>query len=872
MLKKIIIALLVLIVLVIAGVAAVPTLFKDEINAKIKEQINLKVKADVDYSSYDLSIVRNFPDLFFTLNDLTVVGRNDFEGDTLADIEQLGIGLELMKFIRGEELLINSVYLYHPKVIAYQLLTENGDTLTNYDILPSTEEVAESDLIDITARDIQIEEGNIYFKDFISGTELIAKNLNLDAAIEYIDDLAELQAKTTISSLSFSDGKISYLNEVKLNAWIDLSADLTKDSFTLKDNQIALNALSISADGSVVLKDEETTQLDLSFSAEKSSFKELLSLIPPSYLKDYEDLEASGNFTLNGSAKGDLTAKRNPAFDLKLSIENGSVHYPDLPSSIEKIYLDVNLKNNSSQLEQMSVSIPKANFEVAGEPVEMSLYAQNALGDPKVDLKLKGNIDLSKVPDYYPLEGVRSIAGRMNANVSFKGLLSDVENENYENVDFAGDLKVDNFKYDSEDLPMPLEVENLAVEFTPKYAKLTAKQARIGESDFNIEGNVENLINYVLADGTAKGNLYIVSNSINLDQLMGDENQESSETSTATKVPSNFDFTTSLKANNVYYDGLEMNNVDGGVQIRNETLVLDKLSANLLGGSAKINGSYSTKDTGKPALTFAYDIEKFDIKQTFEYFNAVKAIAPMAKYLTGNFSTDMSLNSFLNNDLSLDLAALNGLGEVRIPYATFNDLPIFQKVSEAIKLPAFDKPSLNNAWTVLKFEDGKVNVEPFQIKMKDIVMDVQGSNGFDQTIDYTMKLSVPSDKFGGAASLANDFLSKQKIPIFNLAVPQQLTFHLNVGGMLDNPTVSIIKVTADQADKGIKDQIKDNVKDQLDNAKEQAKEEVEKVKEEIKGNFIGSKDKVKEDAKNEIDKAKEDLKENVKDKLKGFAW
>ena len=872
MLKKIIIALLVLIVLVIAGVAAVPTLFKDEINAKIKEQINLKVKADVDYSSYDLSIVRNFPDLFFTLNDLTVVGRNDFEGDTLADIEQLGIGLELMKFIRGEELLINSVYLYHPKVIAYQLLTENGDTLTNYDILPSTEEVAESDLIDITARDIQIEEGNIYFKDFISGTELIAKNLNSDAAIEYIDDLAELQAKTTISSLSFSDGKISYLNEVKLNAWIDLSADLTKDSFTLKDNQIALNALSISADGSVVLKDEETTQLDLSFSAEKSSFKELLSLIPPSYLKDYEDLEASGNFTLNGSAKGDLTAKRNPAFDLKLSIENGSVHYPDLPSSIEKIYLDVNLKNNSSQLEQMSVSIPKANFEVAGEPVEMSLYAQNALGDPKVDLKLKGNIDLSKVPDYYPLEGVRSIAGRMNANVSFKGLLSDVENEYYENVDFAGDLKVDNFKYDSEDLPMPLEVENLAVEFTPKYAKLTAKQARIGESDFNIEGNVENLINYVLADGTAKGNLYIVSNSINLDQLMGDESQESSETSTATKVPSNFDFTASLKANNVYYDGLEMNNVDGGVQIRNETLVLDKLSANLLGGSAKINGSYSTKDTGKPALTFAYDIEKFDIKQTFEYFNAVKAIAPMAKYLTGNFSTDMSLNSFLNNDLSLDLAALNGLGEVRIPYATFNDLPIFQKVSEAIKLPAFDKPSLNNAWTVLKFEDGKVNVEPFQIKMKDIVMDVQGSNGFDQTIDYTMKLSVPSDKFGGAASLANDFLSKQKIPIFNLAVPQQLTFHLNVGGMLDNPTVSIIKVTADQADKGIKDQIKDNVKDQLDNAKEQAKEEVEKVKEEIKGNFIGSKDKVKEDAKNEIDKAKEDLKENVKDKLKGFAW
>ena len=303
----------------------------------------------------------------------------------------------------------------------------------------------------------------------------------------------------------------------------------------------------------------------------------------------------------------------------------------------------------------------------------------------------------------------------------------------------------------------------------------------------------------------------------------------------------------------------------------------------MLGGSAKINGSYNTKNTDKPEIALSYDIQKFDIQKTFTYLNTVQAIAPLAKYLTGSFSTDMTLNSFLNNDLSLDLTMLNGLGKVTIPYATFNELPMFNKISETLKLPAFDKPALNNAWTILKFENGKVNVEPFQIKMKDIVMDIEGSNSFDQSIDYVVKLSVPSDKFGGAASLANDFLSKQKIPLLNLSVPQILHFHLNVSGAMTSPNVKIVKVSAGDSDKGVKEQIKEDLKEQLDQAKQdianKAQEEADKAKAQAQAEAEKAKQKAQEEAEKakqkaqeEIEKAKEDLKEDIKDKIKGFKW
>ena len=925
MFKKVLIGFLIFFVLLVGAIAAIPFVFKDKINAKIKEQINKELLADVEYSSYDLSIFRSFPDLFFTLEDLTIVGRGDFEGDTLAHVKEIGLGLELMKFLRGEELQINSILIDEANFLAYTLITEAGDTISNYDILPPSKSAADtSSLIDVKVEDFVIKNSNIYFVDGISGMELMLKNINSVSAIKYINDKADVVTNLSLGSLDFKDltsgmhvffeefntdatidyseefakviakadfGTLSYfdgssqlLKNAKLVTSLNIEADLVNSIYKFTENEIAINALKIYLDGVVGLPNDETTSIDIKFNADKSSFKELLSLIPAEYLKDYDGLKVSGNFILNGLVKGDLTETLTPTFDINLAIENGSVQYPDLPSAIENINLNANFKNASSNIENTTVSIPQASLKVVGEPITFSLKVDNALGDPFVDLKAKGKLDLKRVPEFYPIEGLNKIGGLMDADISFKGLLSAVEQEKYENVDFGGTLLIDDLVYDAVDLPLPISVKKMSLKFSPRDADLTADGVVLGKSDFNATGRVENIINYVLSDGTVKGNLNLTSKHIDLDELLGDDTAESDgASSTTTKVPEKIAFQAQLTASEVLYDGLLMKNVYGALAIEDERLELKKLSADMLGGTAKINGSYNTKNMDKPEIALTYDIQKFDIQQTFNYFNTVKAIAPMAKYLTGSFSTDMSLTSFLNNDLSLDLAMLNGLGKVTIPYAAFNELPMFNKITETLKLPAFDKPALNNAWTVLKFEDGQVKVEPFQVKMKDILMDLEGTNSFDQTINYEVKMSVPSDKFGGAASLANDFLSKQKIPLLNLSVPQILNFHLNVSGPMTSPSVKIVKVTTGDGDKGIKDQIKDNVKEQFNQAKDdvtnKAKEEADKAKAQAQAELDKAKaqaqaeaDKAKQKAQEEIDKAKEDIKDNVKDKIKGFKW
>jgi hypothetical protein len=78
MLKKIIIGLAVFFILAIGTIIAIPFLFKDEINAAIKEEINNSLNAKVDYGKYDLSLLRSFPNFSFQLSEFSIVGSGRF--------------------------------------------------------------------------------------------------------------------------------------------------------------------------------------------------------------------------------------------------------------------------------------------------------------------------------------------------------------------------------------------------------------------------------------------------------------------------------------------------------------------------------------------------------------------------------------------------------------------------------------------------------------------------------------------------------------------------------------------------------------------------------------------------------------------------
>src|ERR1700712_1165102 len=109
MLKKIAkitgIALLVLILLAFL----LPIFFKGKILAIARKQINDHVNAQVDFKDVDLSLFRHFPGIAVGLEELSVVGLDDFSKDTLIAAKQIDVAVNLFSLMGSGPMKINSI-------------------------------------------------------------------------------------------------------------------------------------------------------------------------------------------------------------------------------------------------------------------------------------------------------------------------------------------------------------------------------------------------------------------------------------------------------------------------------------------------------------------------------------------------------------------------------------------------------------------------------------------------------------------------------------------------------------------------------------------------------------------------------------------
>lgn len=888
--KKVLIALLAVIVLFITALVAIPFFFKDEINATVKLEINKNLNAKVDYGDFDLSLIRSFPNFSFSINDVSVVGINEFSGDTLAYIKNFNFTLDLMTVLKGEKYKILAVILNDATIQA----VVNKDGKANWDIVkPSDEktpENAEKTAFSLEIKKYEINNATIVYDDQQGKTFASINDLDFSGSGDVSSDVYDFITTTAIAALTVKSGAVTYLKDAKIKADNRISVDTKNNKYAFAKNEIDVNDLGLLFDGFVQIADKDIS-LDVKFGSKEATFKSILSLIPAIYKKDFEQVKTAGTLALKGSAKGVYNETTYPSLDLNLTIGNAMFQYPSLPTAVNNININANVSKEQGSLDKMFVNISKLHAEIGSDPIDGKITVITPISDPNVDLTLKGKLNLADVPKFYPMEDLKTISGLLVADLSFKGRQSDIEKKRYDAVKAAGTLSISNLIYDSKETPMPVNISAVQMSFNPKNITVGKFAAKIGKSDFDATGSLDNYIAYLFNNGALHGNLNLSSNVLNVTEFLSkDTTAKTAATPTAEsekyfQVPANIDFALKASFGKIFYDKLELDNAKGNVSVKDETISLNNIYAELLGGNATIDATYSTAKSTTPKVTFAYDIKNFDFQKTYQYVDMAPKLAPIIKYVQGTFSSDLTGSGSLNEDMSVDYNSLNGEGKVSIPSAKIVNLPILQKIAEVTKVQALQNLSLNNAWTSLKFKDGKVAVEPTDIKFGNgYNVKLQGQNGFDETIDYDVQFDVPSKELGGATS----FLTS-KIPNVGglVKAPETLSLFLKVGGTASKPTVKLQKVgiggsssvgdiaknalneAKDKAIEAAKQQaeaLKEQAEQQAKAAAEQAKQAAQKAADDAKKKA----DEAAQKAKEAADKAAKDAENKAKNAVKGL--
>jgi hypothetical protein len=856
MLKKISLIFIALFVVILAVAAAIPMFFKKEIDAKIKSSINKNVNAKVDFKELDLSLISSFPNLGIKINNLTIIGVDSFSKDTLANVKQLQLNVNLLSVIKGETYQIKSIDLDEPKIFAHVLKSGKA----NWDIMKKDSSASVSDTASkpfkVALQKYAIEKGKIIYDDASLGFFMQLDSLNHSGKGDFTQDLFTLDTKSEVEKLTVKYGGIPYLNKVKLNAEIPINIDMKNMKFSFAENKIQLNELMLSAIGFLAMPNANDIAMDFKFDAKQSELKNFLSLIPAIYSSNFKDLNASGKFAMNGTAKGIYNSKSLPAFNVNLSIENGKIKYPALPSAINNIQVKSQISNPDGIVDHTVVNVPAFHLEFGNVPVDGRLLLKNPITDPFVDMALKGKLDLKQLTAIFPMKDM-TLSGILDADVKAAGRKSSIDKGQYEAFQASGQVLANNFNYAGKNVPMPVSVPSAKMIFSPKNITLSNLTAKVGKSDFQANGSVNNYLSYFFKKNQAlQGTFNLNSNLIDVNELMGpkvvseDQPKKAKSKLSVFEVPGNIDFTVAAKANRVLYDTYDITNAKGALLVKNKTITFKDMGMNMLDGTLKMNGSYATIDPKKPKVDVDFGIDKMNIQKAFGAFNTVKLLAPVAKFTKGTFSTNLKFDSDLDQNMMPVYSSINAEGLTNIIQAVLDGFEPLNKLASALSSDKFKKLELNNVITKFKIKDGRLNVSPFDIKKDGIVMNVQGSNGLDQTMDYNLGLNLPRAMLGAKANeTANALIAKLNSKAgTNVSMSENIKVNAVLGGTFLKPTINLkygpgdSKATAKEAvntliaDKKV--ELKEKAQAKVDTIKAKATEKVkDAIAEKLNGFF-----------------------------------
>ncbi len=942
--------------------------------------------AEVDFGDISLSLLHSFPDFSLGLENLNVKGKDEFKDIELAKIKDFDVTLDFWSVVKSElPIQIKGIALDQPQ-INIQVLN-NGKA--NYDIVKdtgettTTEESSSGDFL-VNLDHYEISNASFIYNDKSAGMYIDAQGINHTGDGDLTASVYDLNTKTSFDKFTVSTGGITYLKKAKATLDAILNIDMNTSTYTLKENDLRINALQLAANGFVQMQDDDI-KMDLKFAAPNNDFKDFLSMIPGAYIEGYEDVKANGKVKFDGFVKGTYNSVKEqlPAFKIDFDVANAAVQYPDLPLGIDGINTSASINSPSSNLDKMTIDIPNFKLKLGANPFEGSLNLRTPISDPDIDTKVKGILNLEDLAKAFPMEGVETLNGLIDADFMMKARLSQLDKADYENVNMAGDLRISNINYTSIDMP-PIKINQLGMNFTPQFVNIKGFDGLLGKSDIKASGKIDNILAYFSPNKTMKGTVkmssdlfdanewlseetettdapvanseaeeelfdrfdftmdakidkllydtyelknnvavgHVTPNKLVIDQfatLIGKSDLQGKGTITgvfdylfdngilggeidltsnyfdlnqfmlpeddgqakAVKIsnteeeleplliPENIDMTIHSNFKELIYTNMDLKNVKGDVLVKNKEARIEKGTANTLGGKFDIEGGYNTQDTEKPLFDMSYKLNNLNFQKAFQTFNTFQVLAPIGKFIEGNFNSTLSMKGVLGKDMMPDLNTLTADGFMQTLDAVINNFKPLENLGNQLNVNAFKSMNLKNTKNWFEIADGKVLIREFPYKTNGIDMLIKGQHGINLDMAYDIKAKIPRSllekgNIGAAANKGLNFLNKEASKLgVNLDVGKFINVLINMSGTITNPKIKIKPLGADGAETSVKDivnTVKETVVDTLTKIKDEkieaVKEDFTARKKELTDEMNTKIDKIMGDAQKQADNAK----------------
>ncbi len=816
--KKIwLIVLSVLVVLLVGGIVTLKILFSGE---RLKGYL-IPVTEDatgrtVTVSDVSLSI---FPSIAVEVDTLTISNATGegFSERPLCRLDRLVLDVRLLPLLSGR-VEVPTILLEHPVL----LLEVNKEGATNYDFPeepgekePSADTMgmARSGLV---LSSIQVENGHLEYVDGGQNSSTIIDGLRLETTVD-IDAPSRtvtLLIDASIGALSYGSAESPLISGIPLTLKQRLVYDEGKDLLTLEDGAGSIGSINLAVSGSVATVTTAPT-VDLTVESTGAGIPDLISLAPKEYMKSAEGLKGTGTAEIKIKMVGMISDSTEADVTGLVSSTNAEIRYASLPKPITNVNIVADFARTSSKQE---FRVTKFSANLGDNPVSATLSVVD-FDNPLMNLALNASMNLAEVKDYYPLEEGTELSGQIKADLKVSGRVKDVKTRKS-----SGTLELRGVSAKTAGSAKPVRNLNGTIAFNDQSIETKKLTMMIGKSDLDIAFAIRNYLGlFGDQEGSAKptATLKLTSNHVLMADLVSDEEKGKEEKQTKKKDAGEsglpfpgVDMDIAASIGKLTLEKFEFKNVRAAIRISNGIITLQNFSGNAFNGSLVTKGTLDMRKADQTPFDLSIDMNNLDVHQLLPQFSS------FGNRLYGNLTMTTKLKGTLDDTLGLIPPTLSGDGSVQLKSGKVEGVKVNQALAGMLNLPDLNVISFKDWQNAYTISNGRMILKDLKISALNSDYTINGSMGFDGSLDYKMNMLLPADvsnkiKLPGVGGFAGQAVDLFKDP------SGRIRLDFDVTGTSDNPSVSL---NTDAAKK----KAEELLKQKIDAEKKKLEEELRK--------------------------------------------
>ena len=327
-------------------------------------------------------------------------------------------------------------------------------------------------------------------------------------------------------------------------------------------------------------------------------------------------------------------------------------------------------------------------------------------------------------------------------------------------------LKID-LKNGELDMPerLPETVFIPSIEFKYSNREMTIDNSRIelGNSDLNLKGNVRNIGKWFRHKEILEGELSIISNHCDANQLLawfsadsGSEEEPTANSQQPTAngqeptaesdpflVPTDVNLALTTHMQEVSIFNQVAKDLKGGLYIKDGTVILDEMGFVCRAAKLQLTAMYRTPRRNHIYLGMDYHMIDVDIDELMSMIPNLEQIVPMLSSFKGAAQFHLAAETYLNSKYEPKMSTLRGAASLTGKDLVVLDGETFDQIAKLLRFKKKTENKIDSINAEITVYKNEIDVYPLCVQMDNYMVALGGRHNTDMTFDYDINVLSP---------------------------------------------------------------------------------------------------------------------------------